>query len=146
MRADNDLERFVDAQDSVYDAVRRELQAGRKSTHWIWFVFPQLRGLGQSETARYYGIASAAEARAYLEHAILGARLRECVELVLRIDGRSARAIFGAPDDLKFRSSMTLFAGLAPGDSLFHRALVQYFGGEPDPITTTRLAAEPRRG
>jgi len=146
MRADNDLERFVDAQDSVYEAVRRELQAGRKATHWMWFIFPQLRGLGQSETARYYGLASAAEARAYLEHAVLGARLHECVALVVRIEGRSARAILGAPDDLKFRSSMTLFAAVAPGDALFHRALAQYFGGDPDPITTAMLAAEQRRG
>ena len=145
MHADNDLERFVDAQDGVYDNVRRELQAGRKATHWMWFVFPQLRGLGHSETARHYGLASGAEARAYLDHPVLGARLRECVELVLRIDGRNAREIFGAPDDVKFRSSMTLFAGVAPDDALFERALARYFGGETDPVTTARLAAEQRR-
>jgi len=146
MRADNDLERFVDAQDGVYDTVRRELQAGCKATHWMWFVFPQLRGLGLSETARYYGLASATEARAYLDHPVLGARLRECVELVLRIDGRSARAIFGTPDDVKLRSSMTLFAGVAPDDALFQRALLKYFGGETDPVTSARLAAEKHRG
>lgn len=139
MRPESDLERFVDAQNSVYETARDELRAGRKATHWMWFVFPQLRGLGHSATASYYGIASADEARAYLEHPVLGPRLRECVELVLAVDGRTAPAIFGSPDDLKFRSSMTLFAAIAPGDPLFQRALDKYFEGQPDPLTAARL-------
>src|SRR5512145_3167284 len=101
MRAGDDLERFVEAQDPVYDAVRAELRAGRKASHWMWFVFPQLRGLGHSATARYYGLASADEAGAYLAHPVLGARLRECVRLALAVEGRTAHAVFGSPDDLK---------------------------------------------
>jgi uncharacterized protein (DUF1810 family) len=139
MHSESDLERFVEAQDAVYEAVRRELRAGRKATHWMWFVFPQLRGLGHSTTASYYGIGSAAEARAYLEHPVLGPRLRECVELVLGVQGSTARRIFGSPDDLKFHSSMTLFAAVAPHEPLFQRALDKYYAGEPDPLTTARL-------
>lgn len=135
MRSESDLERFVEAQDAVYDTVRQELRAGRKATHWMWFVFPQLRGLGHSMTARYYGIASAAEARAYLGHPVLGPRLRECVGLVLGAEGSSAHRIFGSPDDLKFRSSMTLFASVAPASSVFDQALERFFAGEPDPLT-----------
>lgn len=142
MRSDTDLERFVEAQDGIYGAVLAELRAGRKATHWMWFVFPQLRGLGRSATARYYGLASAAEAAAYLDHPVLGARLRECVELVLAVDGRTARDIFAAPDDLKFRSSMTLFAGIAPEERAFRRMLDKYFGGEPDPLTVARLGTD----
>jgi uncharacterized protein (DUF1810 family) len=143
MRTGNDLERFVEAQDRVYEDVQQELAAGRKATHWMWFVFPQLRGLGRSATAQYYGIDSRGEAAAYLRHPVLGARLRECVELVLALDGSTAHAIFGSPDDLKFRSSMTLFAAIAPREPLFHRALEQYFGGEPDPATMAILRSEP---
>ena len=139
MRSESDLERFVEAQNDVYETVRRELRAGRKATHWIWFVFPQLRGLGRSATATYYGIGTAAEAVAYLEHPLLGARLLECVELVLAVDGRSAHAIFGSPDDLKFRSSMTLFATIAPTEPLFRLALEKYFAGETDALTTARM-------
>ena len=139
MHSESDLERFVEAQDAVYEAVRQELRAGRKATHWMWFVFPQLRGLGRSPTAEYYGIASTAEALAYLHHPVLGARLRECVELVLGVEGTSAHAIFGSPDDLKFHSSMTLFAAIAPIEPLFRRALEKYHGGAPDPLTTSRL-------
>ena len=123
----------------MYDRVRAELAAGRKASHWMWFVFPQLRGLGRSETALYYGIASATEAAAYLAHPVLGRRLRECVELVLNVSDRTAHEIFGSPDDLKFRSSMTLFAALAPADPLFQRALDRYFDGEHDPLTLERL-------
>ncbi|MGB2818376.1 MAG: DUF1810 domain-containing protein [Burkholderiaceae bacterium] len=139
MDSESDLERFVEAQDAIYETVRQELRAGRKATHWMWFVFPQLRGLGRSATARYYGIASAAEALAYLGHAVLGPRLRECVELLLAVEGRNAAAIFGSPDDLKFRSSMTLFAWVAPAEPLFRRALEKYYGGQPDPLTVTSL-------
>jgi uncharacterized protein (DUF1810 family) len=139
MPSDSDLARFVEAQDPVYDEVRAELQAGRKTTHWMWFVFPQLRGLGRSATARYFGIDSAAEAAAYLQHPVLGARLRECVELLLGITERSAIEIFGATDAMKFRSSMTLFAAVATGEPLFQHALHRYFDGEPDPLTMMQL-------
>ena len=142
MRTENDLERFVEAQDRIYAEVLRELAAGRKATHWMWFVFPQRRGLGRSATAQYYGIGSQDEAVAYLRHPVLGARLRECVDLVLAVDGSTAHAIFGSPDDLKFRSSMTLFAAIAPSEPLFRRALEQYFGGEPDPATAELLRSK----
>jgi len=139
MHSESDLERFVEAQDAVYESVRRELRAGRKATHWMRFVFPQLRGLGRSATAEYYGIGSAAEALAYLDHPVLGARLRECVALVLGAKESTAHRIFGSPDDLKFRSSMTLFAAVAPSEPLFRQALDKYYGGEPDPLTAARL-------
>jgi uncharacterized protein (DUF1810 family) len=105
----------------------------------VWFIFPQLRGLGRSSTAHHFGIASRAEAVAYLEHPVLGRRLRECVELVMAIKDRTVHEIFGTPDDLKFRSSMTLFANVAPADPLFQQALDQYFGGEGDPLTIAQL-------
>jgi uncharacterized protein (DUF1810 family) len=120
------LQRFVEAQAPVYDSVLDELRSGRKQTHWMWFVFPQLAGLGHSPMARKYAIASAEEAKAYLEHAVLGPRLRECTQRVLDIEGRTLQEIFGSPDDLKFRSSMTLFAGVAKGDRLFAAALERY--------------------
>jgi uncharacterized protein (DUF1810 family) len=142
MRSGYDLERFVEAQDRVYDEVRRELAAGRKTTHWMWFVFPQLRGLGHSATAQHYGIGSRDEAASYLQHPVLGARLRECVGRVLAIDGATAHAIFGSPDDLKFRSSMTLFAAVAPSEPLFRRALDKYFEGAADPATLAMLRIE----
>ncbi len=130
-----DLERFVKAQEPVFDTALAELRAGRKQSHWMWFVFPQLRGLGRSPMAQHYGINSLAEAVAYLEHPVLGARLRTCVEAVLTLQGRSLRQIFGTPDDLKFRSSMTLFA-LASGDeSLFQQALNRYCKGVMDQMT-----------
>jgi uncharacterized protein (DUF1810 family) len=133
-----DLGRFVTAQDAVYGQVRAELGAGRKASHWMWFVFPQLEGLGRSAMAQHYAIASAAEARAYWAHPVLGPRLAQCTELVLAVEGRSAHQIFGAPDDLKFRSCMTLFAR-ATGAPVFSRALEKFFGGEPDPRTIERL-------
>lgn len=135
------LQRFVDAQSAVIDQVRAELRAGRKQSHWMWFVFPQLRGLGHSAMAERYGIGSLAEARAYLAHPVLGARLRECTELVNDMEGHSASGIFGWPDDMKFRSSMTLFAHADPGEPAFEEALRRYFGGQPDPLTLTRVAA-----
>ena len=110
----HDLRRFVDAQDGVYARARDELADGEKRTHWMWFVFPQLRGLGRSATAQRYGIASEREALAYWEHPLLGPRLKDCTELVAAIEGRTSSEIFGAPDDLKFRSSMPLFAWTVP--------------------------------
>ena len=139
MRSESDLERFVEAQEPVYEAVRQELSAGRKASHWMWFVFPQLRGLGRSATAQHYGIASATEAAEYLAHPVLGAHLVECTGLVLAVPGRSAHAIFGTPDDMKFRSSMTLFASVAPAGSLFDQALARFFAGQPDPLTERLL-------
>lgn len=130
-----ELERFVAAQAPVIDDVRRELRAGRKRSHWMWFVFPQLRGLGTSAMAQHYGIASLAEARAYLAHPVLGERLRECCQLMLAVPDRSAHEILGSPDDLKFRSCVTLFGLAAPGEALFRRCLDRFHGGEPDPRT-----------
>jgi uncharacterized protein (DUF1810 family) len=134
-----DLRRFVEAQAPVYHDVLAELRAGRKQSHWMWFVFPQIAGLGRSGTARFYAISALAEVRAYLDHPVLGVRLRECTELVLAVEGRSAHEIFGSPDDLKFRSSMTLFAEAAPGEALFRYALERYFGGETDQRTLDLL-------
>jgi uncharacterized protein (DUF1810 family) len=135
-----DLQRFVAAQEPVYEAVREELRAGRKRTHWMWFVFPQIEGLGHSPMAEKFAISSLAEAKAYLDHPILGPRLRECSRLVADIAGRSIDEIFGYPDNLKFRSSMTLFAQAASGDRVFLDCLQKYFGGEPDPATLSRCA------
>src|SRR5882724_5032291 len=109
-----DLQRFVDAQNPVYDRVRAELRSGRKQTHWMWFIFPQIAGLGHSAMAQRYAISSLQEAQAYLDHAILGSRLRDCTGLVTRVEGRTAREILGPPDDMKFRSCLTLFAHAAP--------------------------------
>jgi len=133
------LQRFCDAQNPVYQQVCAELRSGQKQSHWMWFIFPQMRGLGRSATATKFGIASREEAEAYLQHPILGPRLRECTRLVNLIDGRSINQIFGSPDDLKFRSSMTLFAAVAPGEQIFEDALQKYFGGEPDRLTLQLL-------
>ena len=138
MHADSDpfnLQRFVDAQRDVYERVRAELQRGEKQSHWIWFIFPQLRSLGRSATAKFYGISSIDEAAAYLAHPLLGERLRECTRFVLAIRGRTAHQIFSSPDDMKFRSSMSLFAQATRTDGVFAEALEMYFGGEPDPLT-----------
>jgi uncharacterized protein (DUF1810 family) len=129
------LQRFITAQDPVIETVRDELRAGRKASHWMWFVFPQIRGLGSSSMAQRYALGSAEEARAYHKHAVLGARLRECTRLVLQVEGRRAEQIFGYPDELKFHSCMTLFAQVAPQEPLYRMALDQYFAGEPDPRT-----------
>jgi uncharacterized protein (DUF1810 family) len=134
------LARFVIAQAPVYAAVLGELGVVRKRSHWMWFVFPQIAGLGHSATARFYALANAAEARDYLTHPVLGERLRRCTDLVLAVRDRSAHDIFGSPDDLKFRSSMTLFAHVAPDGKLFAQALDAYFAGEPDHLTLQRLA------
>lgn len=134
------LQRFVLAQEAVYADVLAELRAGRKQSHWMWFIFPQLAGLGRSEMARQYAIASFDEARAYLQHAILGNRLRQCSRLVAETEGRTVEDIFGYPDDMKFHSSMTLFAQAAEDSGVFNACLNKYFGGKPDPLTTARLA------
>jgi uncharacterized protein (DUF1810 family) len=135
-----DLQRFVEAQDRIYDTVIGELTAGKKRSHWMWFIFPQLRGLGRSPTAVRFAISSADEARAYLAHELLGSRLRECARLVARIDGRSAEDVFGWPDDMKLRSSMTLFARTADDNADFVAVLEKFYGGEEDPATLARLA------
>ncbi len=134
------IERFVQAQDPVIADVRCELRAGRKRTHWMWFVFPQLRALGRSATAQHYGIGSLAEAQAYMAHPILGPRLVECAQLVQAVEGRSAHSIFGSPDDMKLRSSMTLFATASPDTPVFGEVLHKYYGGERDSMTSALLA------
>lgn len=136
-----DLDRFVRAQDPVYAAVLMELTAGRKQSHWMWFVFPQIAGLGYSAMSRRYAIASAAEARAYLAHPVLGARLGECTGLMLAVEGRTLHAILGAPDDAKFRSSMTLFEAVSE-EPVFPQALEQFCAGDRDPATRAILAAQ----
>ena len=134
-----DLQRFVNAQNPVYQQVCAELRNGRKQGHWMWFIFPQLRGLGHSQMATAFGIASRHEAEAYLSHPVLGPRLRECTQLVNLVEGRSITEILGYPDDLKFRSSMTLFGQVASDNQVFNQALEKYFGGERDPLTLKRI-------
>ena len=135
-----DLQRFVEAQDPIYDQVRSELAAGTKTSHWMWFVFPQLQGLGRNSMAIKYEIGFMHEARAYWQHPILGARLKECIELVMAVKGKTAFQIFGTPDDQKLRSSLTLFAEAVPEEPLFQRALTKYFDGRNDPRTIELLA------
>jgi uncharacterized protein (DUF1810 family) len=135
----SDLSRFVDAQARVYDDALNELRAGRKTSHWMWFVFPQIAGLGRSPTARQYAIASLAEAEAYAAHPVLGERLRESARVLTELEGRSAEQVFGGLDALKLRSSMTLFARAAPDEPLFSDVLEHFFGGEEDPATLERL-------
>jgi uncharacterized protein (DUF1810 family) len=135
----HDLQRFVDAQRHAYDVALAEVRRGRKQSHWMWYVFPQLAGLGSSSTARSYAIRSLAEAEAYLRHPLLGPRLTAIAEAALAVEGRSAREIFGAPDDLKLRSSATLFARVSPDGSVFHGLLDRYFGGTPDARTLALL-------
>lgn len=142
-----DLERLVAAQNPVYSAVTAELRAGRKQSHWMWFMFPQLAGLGSSEMAQRYAIASLDEARAYLAHPVLGQRLRECTALVLEVKDKSADDIFGMPDTLKFRSCMTLFARAAPEDTetVFRKALTRFFDDKEDAQTVARLDQDRER-
>ena len=137
----NDLERFVQAQNRVYADVVGELTAGHKRSHWMWFVFPQLRGLGHSAMAERYGIASRVEAEDFWSHRVLGPRLAECTRLVLAAPGRSARDILGSPDDMKLRSCMTLFGEVVPDEPLFHQALDKFFDGERDARTLELLTA-----
>lgn len=133
------LSRFVDAQTSTYGRALAELRQGEKTSHWMWFVFPQIAGLGHSDTARLYAIADLAEARAYLDHPVLGPRLVEAVEAINALPGQDAHAVFGSPDDLKLRSSLTLFHAAAPEERAFETALDKYFAGEGDPLTLARL-------
>jgi uncharacterized protein (DUF1810 family) len=133
------LDRFVEAQAPVYPRALAELTAGRKQSHWMWFVFPQLSGLGKSPMAQHYAIHSLDEARSYFAHPLLGARLKECTGAVLGVTGKSAHEIFDTPDDLKFHSSMTLFVHAAPDEQLFRAALEKYFGGEEDALTLQKL-------
>ena len=135
-----DLQRFVDAQQAVFETVRAELGAGRKRSHWMWFIFPQLRGLGHSHMAHQYGITGLAEAIAYMEHPVLGPRLRECTHLVNHVAERSITQILGSPDDMKFHSSMTLFARATADNEPFLTALTLFFSGQDDRLTIEKLA------
>jgi uncharacterized protein (DUF1810 family) len=139
------LQRFVNAQQPVFERACRELRQGRKQSHWMWFVFPQIKGLGSSAPAQKFAIASREEARAFLAHPILGSRLRECSRIVADLEGLSAEDIFGYPDEMKFRSSMTLFAQIRVADKqdkeIFERCLEKYFDGEADPATLATLAS-----
>lgn len=136
------LHRFLDTQENLYHSVLAELRARRKSSHWIWFIFPQISGLGRSGTAEQFAITSLDEAKAYLQHPTLGPRLRECTQLVLDVEGRSAEEIFGYPDHLKFRSCMTLFLTATTDNALFKSALLKYFHGQPDQLTLDLLAQQ----
>jgi len=133
------LDRFLEAQAADYDTALAEIRSGRKRSHWMWYVFPQIAGLGVSETSQYFAIRNLAEAKAYLAHPILGPRLIECADALLALDGRTAREIFGSPDDLKLRSSATLFAHVSPARSAFQRVLEKYFDGASDERTLRLL-------
>ena len=140
-RPDRDnLDRFLAAQDAVYQQAIAELRSGRKRSHWMWFIFPQIAGLGSSPMAQQYAIRDRSEARAYLEHAVLGPRLVECTETLLALTGVTAAEVFGYPDDLKLRSSATLFAEISQPGSVFDRLLAKYYEGIRDPLTLDRLA------
>jgi uncharacterized protein (DUF1810 family) len=138
----HDLNRFVQAQERSYARALAEIKNARKTSHWMWYVFPQFEGLGQSEMSRRYAIHSVAEARAYLEHPILGPRLQECCEALLAVEGRSAHQIFGSPDDLKLNSCATLFACVSGAGSVFERVLEKYFEGSPDDKSLRLMAAD----
>ena len=140
MTDDYNLQRFLEAQGYVYNAVLDELRAGKKSAHWMWYIFPQIKGLGHSGTAQKFAITSLEEAKAYLQHPVLGPRLRECTQLVLNMEGHSAEEIFGYPDNLKFRSCMTLFMTATTDNKVFKDALLKYFDGKPDTVTLDILA------
>ncbi|MEL7558842.1 DUF1810 domain-containing protein [Stutzerimonas chloritidismutans] len=135
----HDLQRFVDAQQSVYDRALAELKAGHKQSHWMWFIFPQIAGLGHSDMARRYAIKDVDEAAAYAQHPLLGSRLEACAQALLAHAERPARQILGSPDDMKLRSSMTLFAAVAPEQTIFQAVLDAFFAAKPDPATLSRL-------
>ncbi len=141
----HDLKRFIDAQEGVYETALAELTNGQKRSHWMWFIFPQIDGLGMSETSKFFAIKSIEEARQYLAHPLLGSDLKECTQALLRVEGRSALQIFGSPDDLKLNSSMTLFASVSSGDSLFQQVLDKYYHGEKDTRTLEILEQLKRR-
>ena len=138
------LERYIKAQAPVYARALAELKAGEKQSHWMWYIFPQIAGLGRSGMSQTYAIQSLDEARDYLAHPVLGARMRECCRVLLALEGKTAHEIFRSPDDLKFRSCLTLFAQAAPDESLFDELLVKYFGGKEDPATLELLADQRR--
>jgi uncharacterized protein (DUF1810 family) len=144
-RADDphDLQRFVRAQEMNFAAARDELRRGKKTSHWMWYIFPQIEGLGHSSTTQKFALKSMAEALAYLAHPVLGPRLIECTDIVNALEGRSVTGIFGSPDDMKFRSSMTLFDEVSPDRETFGKALAKYFAGKPDPRTLERMRANP---
>lgn len=144
MHEDFDLDRFVDAQRAVYGRAMEELRAGRKTSHWMWFMFPQLQGLGRSEMAQRFAISCTAEARAYLQHGLLGRRLECCVTTLLDHQDKTAHQIFGSPDDLKLRSSLTLFAAMSSDSSVYQKALAQFFDDKPDEKTLEMLQQAPR--
>ena len=136
-----DYARFLTAQEPIYEEVLQELRAGDKASHWMWFIFPQLKGLGRTSTAQFYGIESRAEALAYWQHPVLGARLKECAELVLAVPGgTTARGVLGTPDDLKLRSCMTLFAEVVPAEAVFRDVLERFYEGESDEVTLRMVA------
>ena len=139
MKDDKDLEHFLSAQQLLYPQVLKELQAGKKTTHWMWFIFPQIEGLGHSSTAKFYSIKSIEEAKEYIEHPVLGMRLLECCNILLHINGRSADDIFGYPDNMKLKSCMTLFNYVAPGEKVFPDVLQKYFAGQKDERTLSIL-------
>lgn len=141
----HNLIRFVRAQEDVYRQALSEIKAGEKRSHWMWYIFPQIDGLAFSSTARHYAIGSIAEARAYLDHPVLGPRLLECAQAAVRVEGRSASEIFGSPDDLKLRSCATLFACALPPDSVFDRLLAKYYRGKRDEKTLQLLGIDPTR-
>jgi len=136
-----DLQRFVRAQEHDYEDALSEIRSGRKRSHWMWYIFPQFDGLGESPTSKHYAVKSMAEARAFLAHPLLGPRLRECATAAVRLEGLSAADIFGFPDDMKLRSSATLFASVSRAGSIFHRVIDRFFDGEPD-ANTLRLIEE----
>jgi uncharacterized protein (DUF1810 family) len=140
-----DLERFVRAQHTDYDRALSEIGSGRKHTHWMWYIFPQLEGLGRSWNSVHYSISGIAEAKAYLAHPVLGPRLVRCAEAALRHEGLTAAAIFGSPDDVKLRSSATLFASVSPSGSVFHRIIDKFFQGQPDETTLQQLHSRQRQ-
>jgi len=142
MNNDYDLERFVEAQQSDYAIALSETKSGRKQSHWMWYIFPQIQGLGSSDTSRYYAIENAGEAINYLAHPVLGNRLKTISHVLIQVAGRTAHQIFGSPDDMKLHSSMTLFAGLPGTDSVFQQVLDKYFSGEPDKKTLQILETQ----
>ncbi len=143
MKGERHLQRFLEAQGHAYEAVLDELRAGKKCGHWMWYIFPQIKGLGHSETARKFAITSLDEATAYLQHPVLGPRLRECTQLVINVEGHSAEQIFRYPDNLKFRSCMTVFMVATTDNNVFKEALLKYFEGKPDKLPLDLLAEHP---
>lgn len=139
MESDTELKKFLDAQNQVYLKALSEIKDGKKNSHWMWYIFPQIKGLGSSETAKFYGITDLEEAASYLSHPVLGKHLIEIAEEVLNLNGKTATQIFGTPDDMKLRSCMTLFANVENADPVFQKVLAKYFDGSPDELTLQLL-------